>query len=81
MDPLSIRCLSGRDSLADWSGILAASGADSVLMFLRLGVMPLYAIIAVIAVLGLPPPGARLATLQLEALLFCLMIFLSTQIA
>ena len=78
----AIAGLSGVLSILLLAPSLGAGGAGLVLKFLRLGAVPLYAVIAVIAVLpGFPPSGTRLTALQLEALIFCLMVLLSAQIA
>jgi hypothetical protein len=62
---------------------LASRGELLVPKFLRLGALPLYAAIAVLAVIpGILQPGSSsLSSLQVEALLFCLMVFLGAQIA
>jgi hypothetical protein len=62
---------------------LAASGGLTVARFLRFGALPLYALITLIAI----APGLlsntyhKLSALQVEAILFCLVIFLGTQVA
>lgn len=58
---------------------LAASGELAVARFLRFGAIPLYALMTFIAVFGFP--STTLSALQVEAILFCLVVFLSTQVA
>jgi cytochrome bd-type quinol oxidase subunit 2 len=62
---------------------LTASGALMVARFLRLGTLPLYAVMTFIAVAPglLSNTSARLSALQVEAILFCLVIFLGAQVA
>lgn len=78
----TIAGLSGVLSILLLTPSLKAGGTDLVLKVLRLGAVPLYAIVAVIAVLpSFPPSGVPITALQLEAVIFCLMAFLSSQIA
>jgi len=58
---------------------LAASGQLAVVRSLRFGAIPLYALMTFIAVFRLP--AATVSALQVEAILFCLVVFLSTQVA
>ncbi|MGH3164287.1 MAG: hypothetical protein ACRDN0_00130 [Trebonia sp.] len=62
---------------------LISSGERSVPRFLRFGVLPVYAIIVLIAVIPgiLPAGGSTLSALQVEGLFFCIMTFLSAQTA
>jgi hypothetical protein len=62
---------------------VAASGALSVAKFLRLGALPLYALITFIAVTPglLSSTSGKLSALQVEAILFCLVVFLAAQVA
>jgi hypothetical protein len=62
---------------------LAASGAFVVAGFLRFGALPLYALMTFIAVTPglLSNATGRLSALQIEAILFCLVIFLGAQVA
>jgi hypothetical protein len=62
---------------------LAASGALTVARFLRLGALPLYALMTFIAIAAglLSYSSAKLVALQAEAILFCLVIFLGAQVA
>jgi len=78
----AIAGLSGVLSILLLAPSLKASGAGLAPRFLRLGAVPLYAIVAVIAAFpGFPPPGMHLTPLQLEALIFCLMVLLGVQVA
>jgi hypothetical protein len=58
---------------------LAASGERTVVRSLRFGAMPLYALMTLIAVFRLS--SATLSALQVEGILFCLVVFLGTQVA
>jgi hypothetical protein len=58
---------------------LAASGELAVARFLRFGAVPLYALMTLIAALFFP--SGTLGALQAEGILFCLVVFLSTQVA
>jgi hypothetical protein len=58
---------------------LAASGEVTVARSLRFGAVPLYALMTLIAVLFFP--SGTLGALQGEGILFCLVVFLSTQVA
>ena len=62
---------------------LAASGASSVARFLRFCALPLYALMTIIAVTPglLSSTSGKLSALQVEAILFCLVVFLSAQVA
>jgi hypothetical protein len=62
---------------------LAASGALSVAKFLRFGALPLYAVMTFIAVTPglLSNKSGKIAALQVEGILFCLVVFLSAQVA
>lgn len=78
----AIAGLSGVLSILLLAPSMDARGAGAALKFLRLGAVPLYAIIAVISVLPhFPPSGSQITALQLEALIFCLMVLLGAQIA
>jgi cytochrome bd-type quinol oxidase subunit 2 len=78
----AIAGLCGAVSILLLAPSLRAKGAGLALKFLRLGAVPLYAIIAVLSVLPhFPPSGAQISALQLEALIFCLMVLLGAQIA
>jgi hypothetical protein len=74
--------LSGVLALLSLVPKLAAAGSQTATRFLRCGALPLYALIAVTAVVPSPQPGSSgFSALQAEAILFCLMAFLSAQIA
>lgn len=62
---------------------LAASGAVAVGRFLRFGALPIYALMTFIAISPglLSGSSNRLSPLQVEAILFCLVIFLGAQVA
>jgi hypothetical protein len=62
---------------------LAAAGELVVARFLRFGAVPSYALMTVIAVTPSFLSGAstRLDALQVEAILFCLVVFLGAQVA
>jgi cytochrome bd-type quinol oxidase subunit 2 len=63
--------------------VLVASGESGVAKILTFGALPLYTVITVIAVLPnlFGSLNMRLDELQVEAILFCLTIFLSAQTA
>ena len=75
--------LCGAVSIALLVPALISSGERSVPRFLRFGALPLYGVIAVIAVVpGILRPGpSSLGALQVEGLFFCVITFLSAQIA
>jgi cytochrome bd-type quinol oxidase subunit 2 len=78
----AIAGLTGVVSVVLLAPSFAASGAGPVLKFMRIGAVPVYAVIVVVALLpSFPPSGWRISALQLEALLFCLLILVSSQIA
>jgi hypothetical protein len=58
---------------------LAASGELTVARSLRFGAIPLYTLMTFIAVFRLP--SGTLSALQVEGILFCLVVFLGTQVA
>jgi hypothetical protein len=58
---------------------LAASGELTVARSLRFGAIPLYTLMTFIAVFRLP--SDTLSALQVEGILFCLVVFLGTQVA
>jgi hypothetical protein len=64
---------------------LVATGGLVVARFLRFGAVPLYALMTVLAVIPTPPflsGGSHgLSSLQVEAILFCLVVFLGAQVA
>jgi hypothetical protein len=61
---------------------LAADGELSVVRFLRFGALPLYVLIVFNAAIpGILPATSSLSQEQVEAILFCLVIFLGVQMA
>jgi hypothetical protein len=61
---------------------LTAFEGQAVIRFLRFGALPLYALITFIAIApGLLSDSYKLGALQVEAILFCLVIFLGAQVA
>jgi hypothetical protein len=62
---------------------LAAAGALTVTRFLRFGALPLYILMTIIAMVPgvFSDASANLSALQVEAILFCIVIFLAAQIA
>jgi hypothetical protein len=58
---------------------LHATGALTVERFLRFGALPMYALVTLIALIA--PGTSKLSALQVEAILFCLVIALSVQVA
>lgn len=62
---------------------LTAFGALAAARFLRFGALPLYALMTFIAVTPglLSNSSGRLSALQVEAILFCLVVFLGAQVA
>jgi hypothetical protein len=62
---------------------LVASGGLTVAKFLRFGALPLYALMTFIAITPglLSSSSHKLSALQVEAILFCLVIFLGAQVA
>jgi hypothetical protein len=58
---------------------LAASGELAVARFLRYGAIPLYALMTLVAATRFA--FATLSALQVEAILFCLVVFLGVQVA
>jgi hypothetical protein len=62
---------------------LAAAGAGTVARFLRFGALPLYALMGLFAVAPglLSGSSAQPGALNVEGLLFCLVVFLAVQVA
>ena len=58
---------------------LVASGELAVARFLRFGAVPLYALMTLTAAFRFP--SGPVSALQAEGILFCLVVFLSTQVA
>jgi hypothetical protein len=62
---------------------LTSSGAPAVTKFLRFGALPLYALMTIIAITPwfLSDTSYKLGALQVEGILFCLVVFLGAQVA